>query len=141
MIRFVIPGTPHAQKRHRSRVIAGHAQMYDHPDSRAWKGVAQVHMLESLDGRGPFDGAVRVYISAVFPLPKGKHRKRKPRGRSWHTGRKDVDNIAKAVMDAGNGVLWGDDGQVCSLEIVKIVGAQGEASAVAVTVSALDDIR
>jgi Holliday junction resolvase RusA-like endonuclease len=34
--------------------------------------------------------------------------------------RPDIDNYAKAVMDALNGIVWMDDSQVCVIEAVKI---------------------
>ena len=40
--------------------------------------------------------------------------------------RADVDNLAKAVLDAGNGVLFVDDRQIKTLEIHKIDGADEE---------------
>lgn len=33
--------------------------------------------------------------------------------------RADLDNLAKLVLDAGNGVLWRDDSQIVELELVK----------------------
>ena len=35
------------------------------------------------------------------------------------TKKVDVDNLAKAVMDALNGVAWGDDSQVVKITIFK----------------------
>ena len=39
------------------------------------------------------------------------------------SSRADVDNLAKAVLDAGNGILYGDDSQVVSLIISKVKSA------------------
>ncbi len=33
--------------------------------------------------------------------------------------RGDVDNIAKGILDAGNGILWVDDSQIMALSITK----------------------
>lgn len=35
--------------------------------------------------------------------------------------RRDVDNVAKAVLDSANGVLWDDDSQVVELSIRRAV--------------------
>lgn len=40
--------------------------------------------------------------------------------------RRDVDNLAGAVMDALNGVLWNDDSQIARLVVDKRVAAKGE---------------
>lgn len=39
------------------------------------------------------------------------------------SSRADVDNLAKAVLDAGNGILYRDDSQVVSLVISKVKSA------------------
>jgi Holliday junction resolvase RusA-like endonuclease len=36
--------------------------------------------------------------------------------------RRDLDNLSKAVLDACNGILWGDDCQIVSLTITKTIG-------------------
>lgn len=40
--------------------------------------------------------------------------------------RRDVDNLAGAVMDALNGVLWRDDSQIVRLVVEKHLAAKGE---------------
>ena len=50
-------------------------------------------------------------------------------------GRPDCDNLAKAVLDAGNGVLWSDDAQVVKLQVMKLRAALGEEPCVVVRVS------
>jgi Holliday junction resolvase RusA-like endonuclease len=75
----------------------------------------------------PLEGPLSVYVLAVFPCPKSDHKKRHIQPRKWHTkATGDLDNIAKAVLDAGNGVLWEDDRQIAALQLAKIVGAQHE---------------
>jgi Holliday junction resolvase RusA-like endonuclease len=39
--------------------------------------------------------------------------------------RQDVDNVAKAVLDALNGVAWVDDTQVRRLVVEKSYGTEG----------------
>jgi Holliday junction resolvase RusA-like endonuclease len=78
---------------------------------------------------------ITVRVLAVFPCPKGAQRKRMPvPTRPYVAQINDGDNLAKAVMDAGNGVLWNDDGQVAHLVVERWWGAQGEAPFVRVTV-------
>lgn len=63
-----------------------------------------------------FDGPVRVSISVWRHLPRSK-----PRGVTEEpdTLKPDADNIAKAVLDALNGVAWQDDSQVVALSVRK----------------------
>lgn len=137
-IRVEIPGPPHAQMRPRTRVVAvggrkPFAQVYDAPESRSWKGSAQVHMQQAMDGMPALTCPVRIRILAVFELPASKHRK-SPHPRTHYVGQKDWENVAKAVCDAGNGVLWVDDRQVARAEVRCIVGAQGEAPRIVIRV-------
>lgn len=52
------------------------------------------------------------------------------RSRMHHKKRPDVDNLAKLVLDAGNGVLYEDDSQVCDLHIQKVYGSPLDGKAV-----------
>lgn len=70
--------------------------------------------------------ALEVHILAVFACPTSDHRKRDPVPRRPHTGARDLDNLTKALGDAGAGVLWDNDGQICRLVAEKWIGAQGE---------------
>lgn len=129
-VLLTIPGKPLAQGRPRARrTKSGHVVMYDPKKSKDWKGSAQYLMAQAASEQGweVGDSPLRVEIRAIFPCPKSDHRKRRPRPARWHTKQGgDVDNIAKAVLDAGNGVLWLDDAQVVQLEIGKMIAPQGE---------------
>jgi Holliday junction resolvase RusA-like endonuclease len=50
------------------------------------------------------------------------------------TVKPDIDNIAKAIADGGNGVVWADDKQIVRLTTLK---RYGETPCVRVRVSAL----
>ena len=39
------------------------------------------------------------------------------------TGKPDLDNVAKLLADALNGILWHDDSQIVALEVEKHYGA------------------
>lgn len=136
-VEVTIPGKPLAQGRPRAgRTKAGHVVMYDPKKSRDWKGSAQYLMAQAAREGGweSADKPVQVQIVALFPCPKSDHRKRTPRPARWHTKRGgDVDNIAKAVLDAGTGVLWNDDAQVVDLRVGKMIAAQGDPPRVKVT--------
>lgn len=131
-LEVVIPGEPHAQGR--GRIVRPKGKAYpaimDPVKSRSWKGVAQVHMQEGLARvrrLQPLLGPLRVSVLAVFSCPRSEYRKKKPRRRRWHMKPRDCDNIAKAVLDAGNGLLWYDDREVSQVTVTKVIGAQGEA--------------
>lgn len=146
---FQVPGDPHAQGRARMRVIQtkgrAFASAYDPKESRDWKATVSQIMGDALRDRYrdtepvanadgakhadgypfPLDAVLDVAVFALFPCPKGDHRKI-PVPRRWCGKAKDADNIAKAIMDAGNGVLYPDDRAIAHLDAWKIIAAQGE---------------
>ncbi len=69
------------------------------------------------------EGPVSVSCTFFLPRPRGHYGTGKNAGvlktsaPQHHTGKPDVDNMVKFVLDCLNGVAWKDDGQV-----VKIVG-------------------
>jgi Holliday junction resolvase RusA-like endonuclease len=141
-LTIVIPGYPFAQPRHRScALMAGGLPVirngrpvirtYDLKTAKDWKAMARHHMEEALAEYGlaaPYvpTGAVSMEVSAYFQCPAGQVRKTRPRGLRRHVARPDLDNLWKAVKDAGKGVLWRDDSQVAEAQPRKFVAPQGE---------------
>jgi Holliday junction resolvase RusA-like endonuclease len=136
MVLVEIPGEPVAQGRPRLAVLNGHARAYDPAKSRVWKGVAQMFMRDAMRGRAPMQGALEVEISATWSCPVSAT-KRAGAVRRLRAKKPDAENVAKAILDAGNGVVWGDDAQVAVLIVRKWTGARGEAPGVAVRVVAI----
>lgn len=125
-LRFVIPGKPFAWRR--ARTFGSHH--FEDPEQRAWKGVAQVHMLEACQGlRRPVfpAGPVEIVVRAFWP-PAGPPRRRHPRPACWRPARPDADNTYKALADCSQGILVTDDGQYARVVVEKWVAAQGEAA-------------
>ena len=65
----------------------------------------------------PFSGPIAVCIMTYRQLPKSTP---KSVTSEPDTHKPDVDNVAKIVLDALNGVAWLDDAQVTSLTVVKL---------------------
>jgi Holliday junction resolvase RusA-like endonuclease len=142
-LRVVVPGEPVAQGRPRAFYRPGlGVRVFDPAKSRSWKGMAQVHMREAIAQAGAVaplfaDGPLELHVLAVFTCPRSHWRKREPLQRRPKSTKPDGENIAKAVQDAGTGLLWLDDAQVARLVVEKIVGAQGEAPYIELTVRLL----
>jgi len=65
----------------------------------------------------PFERVpLKVTIEATYKAPKSVNR------RKYHMPLGDVDNLAKTVLDALNGVLFEDDTQVVDLRVKKRYG-------------------
>jgi Holliday junction resolvase RusA-like endonuclease len=123
-ITFSVPGDPVPQPRPRITVRGNHGHAYveeDHP-IHAYRKAVQLAAVDA--GLRPYSGPVSVVIDAVFPRPKshltstGKLRSGAP-----EMPFPDVDNIAKAVLDAIGPVI-GNDKQVKRLLIDKSYGTE-----------------
>jgi Holliday junction resolvase RusA-like endonuclease len=127
MIEFCVPAVPVAQPRQRVAVIAGHARTYTpaaHPVN-AFKVAAQ-QALADVHAGPPLDGPMILSVLFVLPRPKSKTTKRGPNVRYPHTGKPDLDNLLKSLMDGLSGLAWLDDKQVSVFHATKVVASGDE---------------
>lgn len=71
---------------------------------------------QAAGGLKPHAGGVAVEIEVYRRLPKSAPKSLK---QEQDLHKPDVDNVAKSVLDALNGVAWLDDCQVLDLHVVK----------------------
>ena len=117
-LKITIPGNPtpwsragKAGKHHYTKPAMAASQRLI-----AWNTIQQV-------GQMTLTGPLEVSIVFGLAIPASWSRKRTQEaldGRTRPTGKPDVDNLAKQVLDALNGVLWQDDAQVVDLHERKI---------------------
>ncbi len=118
---FFVPGKPAPQPRPRVAMIAGNSRVYTPNTAKAWKRtialVSKQHRPAS-----PIEGPVSVCLS-FYIAPSATHAKVLAKtAESRHTFQRDgdVDNLAKAVLDAMTDCgWWKDDAQVWALTIHK----------------------
>lgn len=68
------------------------------------------------------DGPLEAVLEMRFPVPASWSKAKRARalaGVDWHTSKPDADNVAKAILDACNGVVFRDDAQVVMLVATK----------------------
>lgn len=109
MISFVVPGPPVPKGRPRT----GKGRIYTDPKTRAAEEA--IALLARSATRTPLEGAVSLSLTFVLERPPSTKR-------ADPTVRPDVDNYAKTVMDACNGIVWADDAQVVTLSAAKRYG-------------------
>lgn len=106
---------PMAQPRPRLATRGRHAHAYEPPRATAWKRAAATLLRRDARILGVTKiatGPVHVVIHAYCASTK--------RTGPAHTDRRDVDNLAKSVLDAMTAAgLWTDDRQVTSLIVEK----------------------
>lgn len=66
--------------------------------------------VAAMDPGGPLDGPVSVVVLYCFPTGKSKIKTIRPD--EWRDKKPDIDNLAKATLDALKGIAWHDDAQV-----------------------------
>lgn len=74
-------------------------------------------------------GAVRLTLNIELAIPVSWPRAKQAQALSGEilpTGKPDVDNCAKLVCDALNGIAWRDDSQVVELHVTKHYGARAQ---------------
>ena len=124
-IAFDVPGDPVPQPRPRVSTRGGFARAYvpqKHPVHAYRRAIA---FEAAKAGATPGRGLVNVVIEAVFVRPKYHKTKKGVKVTAPEIPRQDVDNVAKAVLDALNGIAWVDDTQVRRLVIEKSYGPEG----------------
>ena len=73
----------------------------------------------------PSEKEIKMKITAVFEPPRRLSKKKRAELIDWEQGymhKPDIDNIAKIILDALNGLAYKDDNQVTSLLVFKQYG-------------------
>jgi Holliday junction resolvase RusA-like endonuclease len=128
-IKFFAAGVPKGQPRPRAfaRQMGGKmvARVYDAGTAEGWKSAVALAARPYLP-KTPLQGPIEVQITYYFPRPQSHYGKRKgelylkPDAPRWHTGKPDIDNADKAIMDALTTLgMWVDDAQVVSMMVEK----------------------
>jgi len=133
-LTFRADGHPKGQPRGRACRRGAHAGIYDPGTADEWKAIV-VAAGRPHRPAAPIEGPLCVGLSFWLPRPKGRCRRADPQGAIPCTTKPDVDNLAKAVLDAmTQDGWWHDDAQVCDLSVIKRWHAIGERAGLSVAV-------
>ena len=96
---------------------------------------ALILMLKHKAPIAPLDQPLKVTLDFYLTPPKTKprHKSRLPRVRP------DIDNYAKVILDALNGIYWTDDGIICDLQIRKFYNWETKRGRVEIKIEAIDE--
>lgn len=123
-VKFTIPGIPIPKAR--PRVVRGRA--FTPKKTKDYEAlVKDVYRLTVGEYLG--DSAIVATIDLYFPIPESYSKSKKRRiadGEIKHTKRPDVDNCAKAILDALNEVAYKDDAQIVESRITKHYAVDGK---------------
>ena len=121
VLQVHIPGEPVAKGRPR---MTRQGRAYT-PKRTASAETYARQMMVAQAGQPLLQGPLDVEIVVVMGIPqswKGRTRADAVAGLVRPTKRPDADNFGKLYGDAGNGILWHDDSQICGLTISKCYG-------------------
>jgi len=139
MISFTVHANPIAQPRPRAFSTSGRPRIVSAPSRHPvidFKASCRLAASVAYDGP-PLDCAVSVRIGFVMPRPKYKIWKTKPMPSEPHDKKPDLDNLAKAVLDSLNALIWRDDSLISDLFVSKRIAAGDEQPHVSVVIEEL----
>lgn len=122
IVSFTIPGPPKGKARART-LKTGHS--YTPADTVQYQNLVKLVFRERVDNWVSWEGEVELTIWAYFPIPKATSKRKQILmlgGQMRPKVRPDVDNIAKIIMDALNGIAYRDDSQIVNAHIYKQYG-------------------
>jgi len=117
-MKIFISGEPIAQPRVKVSTKGGFARAYterDHP-VHAYKQAIRLAYVN--EGGEILEGPIEIRIACWFERPKGHSKKRRKQAEPKAT-KPDLDNLAKAILDALSEIAYNDDEQVCRLTVEK----------------------
>lgn len=141
-IRFTITGAAVPKDRVRARIVTPKGkrpfvQLYTPKETTDYEKriekLARRAWGEAEPSLRPVELQVTIYVEIPDSWSKWK-REAATRGEILPTGVPDVDNVVKAVSDAMSGVVYRDDGQVATVDAVKLYAPDGTAGYVEVAV-------
>lgn len=116
-VRFSIPGAPVAKGRARISTRGGFARAYTPQKTQRYEDLIRLAAGAAMESRPLMEGPLRATLTAFVPIPSSLSKAKKAaaiEGRLRPTTRPDLDNYVK-VIDALNGIVFKDDGQVASI--------------------------
>ena len=132
-VTFHVPGQPVAKGRPRSFVRGGKIGHHTPEKTIRYESTVALAAQQAMAGAEMIEGPVQLSIIASFLIPQSWSERKKTQaanGDVMPCGRPDLDNVAKAISDACNGIVWRDDSQVVTLIVRKRYGIEPGASVV-----------
>ena len=122
-IEFIVPGKAQAKQRPKFNRFSGRAYTPKQTISfENWVKDCYFRSISSIDNK-PTDKPLKVSITMYVEIPQSKSKKQKEKmlsGEIKPIVKPDVDNVAKSILDALNGIIYLDDKQIIELDIEKI---------------------
>ena len=124
-LKFTIPGEPTGKARPKFSTFGGHVRAITPKKTVSYENFVKLAYSQAYPGRVPFekDVPLLVTIKAYYKMPASVSKKRREamlEDKIRPTKKPDADNLAKAVLDALNGIAYYDDSQIVTLTVDKL---------------------
>ena len=109
------------KERPRAARVGGFIRMYTPKKSLEYETDLAFKASQVMGEDPPLETPVHMDIKAFYPIPVSWSKKKQQQALDGLIvpGKPDLDNVAKAVLDALNGVAYMDDKQVVRLALLK----------------------
>lgn len=123
VVRFSVPGEPKGKGRPRVVNAGGYARAYTPEDTLVYENQVKWY-YKTAAGQFKFDDKtpLAVEIDAFYQIPKSTSKKKHiemMNDKVKPTKKPDLDNVAKIVCDALNGIAYHDDSAIVDLRVRK----------------------
>lgn len=120
-IYFVVLGAPVGKGRPRASSRGGFVRMYTDAKTLSYEAIIAKQAGYAMGSLEVLATPISMRIVALYPIPVSWSKRKQLQALNGELipGKPDLDNVAKAVLDAGNGVIYQDDKQVIRLVIEK----------------------
>lgn len=129
MIRFVVPGECVGKARPRVyRTKTGRTQAITPQKTVSYENLVK-WVLTNTENFKPLVGEIEAHITVYMLMAKSmskKDRRLVEEGKKNPTKKPDIDNLAKSILDACNGIAYKDDAYVTKATIEKKYASDGE---------------
>ena len=123
-IEFFVPGAPVGKGRPRAARRGAGVVMFTPEKTAGYEALVAAAASNAMRAEaGPlFTGPLEAVLEMRIPIPASwskAHKAAALAGTELPTSKPDIDNVAKAILDACNGVVFRDDAQVVMLVATK----------------------
>ena len=125
---FIIDGNPVAKGRPKFGRRGKFVSVYTPEKTRTYESKVAEIAKAAMGDQEPLETPVVVCVYICLPIPASYSKKRRQDcidKIERPLKKPDADNVAKAVTDAMNGIVYQDDCQIVSLHITKVYGTDG----------------
>jgi Holliday junction resolvase RusA-like endonuclease len=124
-VLIIIEGEPTGKGRPKASSRGGLVRMYTPEKTRSYEQLVADEARKAMAGREPITGPCLLELVLVFKVPASWSKKKRAAalaGEIYPCVKPDIDNVAKAICDSLNAIVWVDDVQVVELTARKRYG-------------------